>query len=616
MVDGALALGIPAAAAAAVAARAVGRGHGAARLVVWFLLWASLIVLPIQVAATFQLLGMITRMPLGLPAMVGAAALVILLVGVKDARPAKGSTGDARARGGEARPGPVTAAALIVAAAYAIVALDQATGFPTSWDGVAYHLPLAVRWLQEGSFAILPTSDWRESLPANAEIIAMLALATGWQELSELWNTASALGLCAGSYLLARGIGAGPAGALAGAVLVASVPLVLFQAFSAYVDLFGSACLLGGFGLFAASRRNGGSPLPTSAAVLLSGLGCGLAVGTKPTLWPYAALLVVGIAACLARDARAGAVRPGLVPIFLGAVAAPCLFWFARAFVVSGNPLYPLAPAIPGLPALRGVRPSDITRPDYYLEFVRSRAEWLLYPWIEFKRSGYNFGTGSGLGPLFATFVPVGLPYGVWSAGRLPTGPIRSLRIACAGGFAVAAAVWWIGVQGTPRFALPVIVLGCVLAAPFMDDGLRRRPRMTGALMVGAALIGSLLSVLPAAWDLPSRLRHHAWDHQRFYEVPALIEGLPPCSVVVNDNPVGEFWNSFALAGRRLANTVVPPWAARQTIEDPPRPGCPIYVLDRAPFMSPEEAARLEALGYARLEIPERDWKVWRRAAR
>ncbi len=154
-----------------------------------------------------------------------------------------------------------------------------------------------MRWLQEGSLALPATSDWRESLPGNAEIIAMLALGTGWQALAEMWNVVSALGLCAGSYLLARGMGVGASGALAGGVLVASLPLVLFETFSAYVDLFGSACLIASLGLVVASRPPATASLADSRVLALSGLGCGLAVGTKPTLWPYAALVAVGVVA-------------------------------------------------------------------------------------------------------------------------------------------------------------------------------------------------------------------------------------------------------------------------------------------------------------------------------
>jgi len=608
---------IPAWAAGLAAKRMVGPENSAARIGAWFILSASLIVLPIQLAAALQLLGIIARIPLAVPAVVGGALLVLFLIRDRGSHTDRASTAGLGRVGSQAGRGAVIQAAVIVGSTYGIVALDRVTGFPSSWDGVAYHLPLAVRWLQEGSLALPATSDWRESLPGNAEIIAMLALGTGWQALAEMWNVVSTLGLCAGSYLLARGMGVGASGALAGGVLVASLPLVLFETFSAYVDLFGSACLIASLGLVVASRPPATASLADSRVLALSGLGCGLAVGTKPTLWPYAALVAVGVVAALIWSKAASRRRPRLSLIFLGATAAPCLFWFVRSLAATGNPFYPLAIEVPGLLSLAGFRPSEITDPDNYLNFVRSRGEWLLYPWIEFKRHRSRLSTGSGLGPVFAAFVPIGLLYTLWSVRRLDPGPPRAVRLACLGGLGLGMAIWWVAVQGTPRFALPLIVLACVLAAPFLDDALRVRPRVTRALLVSAALVSALLSTLPTAQELPRRVRHQLWERHRFYDVPRLIDQLPACSIVINYNPEDEFWNNFALAGKRLANTVVPPWAARRALDHPPDSACPIYLFDREPFMSGEDAAHVEAKGYARIDLPlETRWRVWQRTVR
>ena len=617
MIVGALSLLIPALAAGLAAKRVVGPENAAARSVAWLILFASLIILPIHLAAALRLAGIIARIPLGLPAAVGGLMIVAFLIRRRGSDPTPPSTGAPRWLDAEAGRGAVEQAAWIVGSTYAIVALERATGFPSSWDGVAYHLPLAVKWLQEGTLAITADSDWRESLPGNAEILTMLVLTTGWQALAEMWNIVSLLGLCGGSYLLARGMGVGRLGSRAGAVLVASMPIVLFHTFSAYVDLFGSACLIGGLGLFVASRPPGMISLSASWALALSGLGCGLAVGTKPTLWPYAALVAVGVVASLIWSNATFDCKSRLIPIFLAATAAPSLFWFVRGLEATGNPLYPLAVEIPGLLTLKGFRPSEITDPNYHLNFVRSRGEWLLYPWIEFRPHGYSFGTGSALGPVFATFGPVGLVYTLWSVRRLERGLARTTRLACAGGLALSLAIWGVAVQGTPRFALPIIVFTCVLATPFLDDALRVRPRVTRALLVSAALLSALLSVLPIARELPRRVRHQLWERHRFYDVPPLIDRLPACSIVINGNPEGEFWNNFALAGKRLANTVVPPWSAERALDGPPDTACPTYLFDREPFMSREEVARLEAKGYTPVDLPrESRWRVWQQTAR
>jgi hypothetical protein len=608
-----LSLLIPALAGAVAAKRLVGPGEPAARVGAWFIVAAALVILPIQLAASLQLLGMVTRIPIATPAVIGAVVLVLLVgrgrsAGALGSDPAR--TVPESATGRRA----VRWAALIVAGTYGIVALDRAIGFPMSWDGLAYHLPLAVKWLQDGSFALMAASDWRESLPGNAEIVGMLALGTGWQALAEMWNVVSTLGLCAGSYLLAREMGVGSPGAQAGAVLVASVPIVLFQTFSAYVDLFGSACLIAGLGLFVTSRP--GSPRPLPAAIL-SGFACGLAVGTKPTLWPYAALVAAAILTSLIWAGPASGGRPRLVLGFVLATAAPCLFWFVRSFLATGNPFYPLAVEIPGFLSLTGFRPSQITDPNYHLNFVGSRGEWLLYPWVEFKRQGYGFSESSGLGPVFAGFVPVGVLYTLWSLPRMAPGRARSVRLASLAGLALGSAVWWIAIQSMPRFALPLIVLACVLSTPFLDAAVRFRPRAAGALLIAAALVSALLSTLPTAHDVPRRIRHDLWARFRVYEVPQLVDQLPACSIAVNYNPLSEFWNNFALAGSRLANRVVPPWAVSQALDRSPEPGCSTYLFDRAPFMSAEQEADVTRKGYTQVGLPsEMRWRVWQRTTR
>ena len=71
---------------------------------------------------------------------------------------------------------------LVVVVSYAIFTVNALTGFPRGeWDGLAYHLPVAVRWMQEGSFAIPSSREWHFSLPGNAEMIMMVLLGTGWQ---------------------------------------------------------------------------------------------------------------------------------------------------------------------------------------------------------------------------------------------------------------------------------------------------------------------------------------------------------------------------------------------------------------------------------------------------
>jgi hypothetical protein len=596
------ALGLVLAVAAAImtARRVAAGGSRAEGLAAGFIVGTALVVVPIQFGAALELLGLVPTLSLLPPAVASA-----MVVGWLRARSASGRPAP------DPDPSPIgrveLAAGLIIGVPYFLFSLDRITGFPVTWDGVAYHLPLAVKWLQDGSLGIEGGANWRGSLPANAEIVAMMALGTGWQSLAEVSNLASAAGLGAGGYLIGRGIGASRSAAWAGVLLILSVPVVLYQTFSSYVDLFGTASLIAALGLIVRQRTRERSPLD-AGVLAVAGLGCGLAIGTKPTFWVPAAIVAI-----------AGLVRvrgvsvPGALAIYAGAVLAPALFWFGRALGTTGNPFYPVAVEIAGRTLLAGFRPSELVNPEYYLGLVRSPIEWLGYPWIEYKRAGYGWSPGSGLGPLFAALVPIGVIATLVQSRHRPVGPARLIPLLLLGGVVVVAVAWWLVGQGPHlRFALPMIAILCVMTTPWLTDVRVARPRIVaGLLLTGAVVFGKMASLDPAV-RLASRIRHQTWSRDRFYGVPPLVDSLPACAAAVNFNPPREFWSNFALAGHRLTNRVIPPWEARDFLDGPPAGPCPIYVFDREPFLDASAEARLTSIGYRPLPLSEQPaWRAW-----
>ncbi len=119
---------IPAWAAGLAAKRMVGPENSAARIGAWFILSASLIVLPIQLAAALQLLGIIARIPLAVPAVVGGALLVLFLIRDRGSHTDRASTAGLGRVDSQAGRGAVIQAAVIVGSTYGIVALDRVTG--------------------------------------------------------------------------------------------------------------------------------------------------------------------------------------------------------------------------------------------------------------------------------------------------------------------------------------------------------------------------------------------------------------------------------------------------------------------------------------------------------
>lgn len=587
---------VSAAAAARIAYRLAAPDQPSHRIIVGGLAFYALLIVPLQVGATVQLIGLFQRVPLWTPIVASAIALLVL----RRKPPAQPAASETRAE----MTGAERAGYLVIGLLWLALLASHATAAPTSWDAVAYRLPLAVRWLQEGTLIISSHQAWQESLPGNGELVAMLSLATGWQSLAEIVLVPAGAVAVAAVGVLAQWLGADRSAARACCVLAASLPIVVFQAFSAYVDLFGAAFVLGALAILTqigpGTERGG---LPRLPCFFLAGLGCGLAAGTKPTLWPFAAV-AAGILAV--GSARAGGPRL-LVAVATG-VLAPALFWFARATILTGNPLFPLSGQFLGFVFAPGTTPTSITPTDYDLQFVRTRLEWLIYPWVEFKLAGNPFSTGSGLGPAFAAFVPIGVLYTVTV--------VHSARVrGVAMGLALAVVVWATALHRVPRFGIFIVLGMCGLAGPFIQAYRVRAPRAFAALWVTALGTGAAITSLVPLTALGYRVARGERDRASSYDLPPWLDRLPAGSTVINLNPSREYFNNFALAGRHLGTTVVPYWRALESLPTAP---CGAWIVDRVPFQSLPDSIHLLALGYRPVAgvVPagEADaWRFWRR---
>src|SRR5258708_3744775 len=133
---------------------------------------------------------------------------------------------------------------VVLAGSYCLFALDVFTSFPSGSDALIYHLPLALRWLQDCSFNLPASGGWPFSLPGNAETIMMVLLSSGIQSAVVLVNWIAAAMLALSAYLLAMWMSQGnKVASVTVCLIVMSMPMIEFQTFSAYVDLFGTAAI-------------------------------------------------------------------------------------------------------------------------------------------------------------------------------------------------------------------------------------------------------------------------------------------------------------------------------------------------------------------------------------
>jgi len=573
-------------------------------------------LLPVQLVAAAEIAGLIGQVTF--PALTAVGALGLAATFALPRRPVALAAVRGEVRPAAA-PGFTAALAAVCVAAWALFGTNAIVSYAFGWDSLTYHLPLAASWLQAQSLAIPPSADWQFSMPANGNIGQMVLLGAGLERLAFLSNALAYAIAAISVWLLARRLTASAEAALLATVLFVMLPIVLFHASGAYVDLFGACFILAGAALFAWRNAGGDGAAGVrwyGTAIALAGLAWGIAVGTKPIYYAYGGLAAAAALAVLWRERPAGRRLPfALGALLIACMLAPSAFWFLRALHATGNPIYPIPVRLLGWTIFEGPSLDQITRGNPDKRFVASTLSWLTYPWVEYKDNGYAYGFSSGLGPGWATFVPAGLVFAAYVAVRR-RGESRARECAALLAlFAVLMALWWVGLRRLPRFGMPILAVSCVLTAPLFAFLLERRGAAVRGLFALTIVAGTGLAAFIPAHELLGKLRSGAWSRNAVFEIPDLFDRLPADSVVWNAG-AWEPWN-FALMGTGLSNRVVfkrcwrvPDYAAfvaQHRID---------YVVEFLPYRCGE----VRNLGARRVfegQVgPSHKWRVWAVSAR
>ncbi len=550
--------------------------------------WVVILIAPIHVLAGLQLLGVLRRVTvdhavwLNLLIMMGS---VLIYKRHHAANPPAICPWSGQRISGIIPP-YLGLSAAILACSYLLFAVNLWTSYAQGSDALSYHLPLAVTWLQTGSFRIVPRQGWEFSLPANCEVAMMLALASKRQSLAPAVNLLALACLAISTYALGKR-SAGQIGAYAATVMVLTIPMIEFQAFSGYVDLFGLAFLAAAFELFLCRYEANRPPVPESgrerfsvAILWFSALACGLSLGTKTTFLPYCAFYFGVVVYSLWQDRRKHKRSfVALTAVVTIGMLLPSAFWFTRSLVATGNPIYPVALTLRGRTLLKGFEqvhgsPRDLLvyNPPGGLgdhgdgKYVTSRSEWWIYPWTEWLRDPGEvfpvpYGEASGLGGVFATFGMTGIAFAFYEVirGRPPRGLTKLPRQVLLLGLTWFL-MWWFAMHRVLRFGLPVWVLGLLLAARLIFSLNINFPRALGSLFVASVLATCVVSSLVPLHELGGRVLQNKWSRAWAYDYPRFIDQLPADSIVLNDSVFLE--KTFALAGSSLTNRVIPAFEA------------------------------------------------------
>ena len=332
-----------------------------------------------------------------------------------------------------------------------------------SWDAMKMHLPLAQYYLQVHALEPKPGLDY-SFFPQAAESIFALAWSLGGQSAAQLIAPMFfALSLLA-AWILARDCGADAGEALTGVVLVVSLP-VLHWAESvpkndAVLTFFMLASLVAAVRWRAASQFKPTDFKWVQAGVLF--LACGFA--TKDLALFGAIPLACVLLPAAWRQPRRLRAFASLAMIF----AIVALGWYVRRFVLTGNPIFPLAPgraAVPGWP------------PDP--SFGGTLLRMLRLPW-DLHFHGHDFSETVLIAPLGITFV---FFWPVWTLTRRPN-RAESLCL----WFAITAFLIWGWLSPLVRYAVPSLTIFALLTGVRLARFWRTSPVITRASLAAACL--------------------------------------------------------------------------------------------------------------------------------
>lgn len=428
--------------------------RGAERLALAWMLGtgsASLLLLALRLAGVPVPLAVLGAVALcGLPAF---------------ARPPARSAPNSEAEG--AAPDVASRVLDAVLFAFGALVLLSALGPEVSWDGLAYHLPIA-RAFAEGPIRPLPgvlDAEFR----LGVDLLFIPALAAGEPDAAAIVSAGFALAL---AVLLRAEVArrASPAAGSWAGLLTLGTPLVLEFAPTSYVDLGVGA--YGFLALLAAERfARAGDP----RELALSALAAGFAANAKLS----GALVAPAVLAILLLGGRRPSARQLLG--WAAAVAAVASPWLFKAWLTTGNPFFPFLGDWFGTGAT--------TAEHLRLRRERLRTDVLLPPgpgalfaYLRILAFGRDPFAGGLLGPLPLAFAPLAL-------GRLSR-PAAALAATCAAFFALQLAYAPALRFGTPW--LPCLGLAAACGGLTLARSGRAGRVVVTLLCVGVAVLQGL----------------------------------------------------------------------------------------------------------------------------
>ena len=369
--------------------------------------------------------------------------------------------------------------------AFALISLIGCYAPPTThleWDSIAYHLADPKIYLQAHRIVYLPWED-HSNFAFTAEMWYLYGLMLTWFPLAKLFHFACGAGTCLAIYALgARQINA--AVGKISALLFASLPLVFWEAGTAYVDL--ATAFYTTLTLLALGQ---GITLRDNRWLRLGAILMGLTLSTKATALGTLALLAIGLLIWRLRGLKEtplAAVKSTILwSIIALVVDSP---WLIKSAILTRNPVYPFFYGVFGGRFWNQSAADSYTQANAVFGMGHSLSDIALVPWnlIMFLLPGHvtaypkpfnDYQTTFGaLSPvlLAALFFPAFV--------RGASAVVKALAA-----FALGSLFLWAGTMQYVRYLLPTLPVLCLLTGYVVTQAFTLRLKSGYALAALAA---------------------------------------------------------------------------------------------------------------------------------
>lgn len=405
---------------------------------------------------------------------------------------------------------------VVVFVCLAFVVLIPALAPPSGsdWDSLAYHLSVPKLFLQHGGFYRI---DWmsHSNFPMLVEMLYTPALAMNEPSGAKMVHYLYGVLLVLAVVMLVRKHFTPKAAPLA-ALAIAGMPMVMWEATTAYIDL---ATAL--YAVIAVYLLLDYLDKPELKSLIWCGAAAGFAASTKMTGLALIPMLVAWLVIDRWFAGKRIEWKPALVLAGVGLLV--CSPWYIKSIIYTGNPVYPFFYSIFGGKDWTHELAQTYSGLQRQFGIGHDFASFMFLPYdLTFHSEKFYDTAGLYIGPILLVAVPPLFAARTWSR------KLRGLLV-----FFVAQMVIWFALTQQSRYLIPAFaILAVIIAAVAYADERFRLTRIALFVVFGAtALFGVLVTGFMVSDTAPVVFGSETKDHYLARTLP-----IYPAEKWINEN--------------------------------------------------------------------------------